>query len=293
MHKGNAELAALFFATSFAVSPAMAIDINALWNFNNPALSEQNFRAALATVEGDDALILQTQIARSHGLRKDFSTAQAVLREVQAKLVGAGFEARVRYWLELGRTYSSATHTPASQTPAVKDQARAAYAQALALAKQGQLDGLAVDTIHMLAFVDTAPADALKWALEALAVVQASKQPAAQAWEGSIRNNMGVALHQLGRYDEALVEFQKALVEREKAGKPERVRVAHWMIAWTLRALNRAAEAINIQLRLERENAAAGQPDVYVFEELEILYRAQGDAERAAHYAKLRAAAPV
>ena len=269
----------------------MAIDINTLWNFSNPALSEQNFRAALASAKGDDALILQTQIARSHGLRKDFVTAQAVLREVQSQLAGAGFEAQVRYWLELGRTYSSATHTAASQTAEVKDQARAAYGQALALAKKGQLDGLAVDTIHMLAFVDTAPADALKWAHEALAVVQSSKQPAAQAWEGSIRNNMGVALHQLGRYDEALAEFQKALIEREKAGKPERIRVAQWMIAWTLRALNRTAQALQIQLRLERENAAAGQPDPYVFEELEILYRVQGEPERAAHYSQLRAAA--
>jgi tetratricopeptide (TPR) repeat protein len=282
--------AALLIAALFFASPAMAVDINALWNFNDPALSEQKFRAALVTAKGDDALILQTQIARSHGLRKDFVAAQALLREVQAQLGGAGLEAQARWWLELGRSYSSATHAPASQTPEVKDQARAAYGQALALAKKGQLDGLAVDTIHMLAFVDTAPADALKLAQEALTVVQRSKQPAAQAWEGSIRNNMGVALHQLGRFDEALAEFQKALVEREKAGKPERIRVAHWMIAWTLRALNRAGEAIDIQLRLERENAAAGEPDPYVFEELETLYRAQGNELRATHYAQLRAA---
>ena len=43
----------------------MAIDINALWDFSKPALSEERFRAALATAQGDDALILKTQIART------------------------------------------------------------------------------------------------------------------------------------------------------------------------------------------------------------------------------------
>lgn len=43
------------------------------------------------------------------------------------------------------------------------------------------------------------------------------------------------------------------------------------MVAWTPRALNRTDEALNIQLRLEREADAAKQP-AYVFEELELLY---------------------
>jgi hypothetical protein len=57
------------------------------------------------------------------------------------------------------------------------------------------------------------------------------------------------------------------------------------MVAWTLRALQRKDEALALQLGLEQENDAAGEPDVYVFEELEILYRERGDADRAAHYA--------
>jgi hypothetical protein len=46
-----------------------------------------------------------------------------------------------------------------------------------------------------------------------------------------------------------------------------------------------------IQLSLEREYAAVGQPDRHVFEELAALYKAQGDAARAEHYAQLKAAA--
>ena len=43
------------------------------------------------------------------------------------------------------------------------------------------------------------------------------------------------------------------------------------MIAWTLRALGRLNEALEIQPRLEREYDEAGEPDPYVFEELELL----------------------
>ena len=61
------------------------------------------------------------------------------------------------------------------------------------------------------------------------------------------------------------------------------------MIAWTLRAQACNDEALAIQLRLEREGDAAGAPDPYVFEELEILYRERGDAAAAARYAARRA----
>ena len=268
----------------------MAIDLAPLWDYARPELSEQRFRAALATASGDDALILQTQIARTFGLRKDFAQAQEILQSIELQTRTAGPEARVRHALELGRSFASATHPPELLTPENKAAARRAYDQALALARSAKLDALAIDAIHMFAFIDTAPADQLKWAEQALAVVEASAQPAAKAWEASIRNNLGMALHGQGRYDEALAQFRLALAARERSGAAERVRVAHWMVAWTLRTMKRDDEAMAIQLRLEREGAAAGQPDPYVFEELEILYRNRGDAARAASYAEHRKA---
>jgi len=57
-------LALLLTATS-----AMAIDLRPLWDFSKPAVSEERFRAALATAQGDDALILKTQIARTYAHR--------------------------------------------------------------------------------------------------------------------------------------------------------------------------------------------------------------------------------
>ncbi len=273
-----------------ASSSAMAIDLQPLWNFDDPAQSEQRFRAALATATSDDGFILQTQIARSYGLRGDFGKAREILQELEPRLPDVGIEARTRYWLELGRTFSSATHPPGSQTAEARERARKYYKHALEIAKSGALDGLAIDALHMLAFVDTAPPDQLKWGQAALSVAQASSQPAAKAWVASLRNNIGYALYELGRYDEALDQFQQALVLRERGSDIQATRVARWMVAWTLRALNRTDEALAIQLRLEAERAAAGVPSPYVFGELELLYRAKGNEERAAHYAELKKA---
>ena len=266
----------------------MAIDLESLWNFNQPALSEQRFREALVTASGDDALILQTQIARSYGLRRDFAQAQQILHSIAHKVPTASAEVRARYELEFGRTLSSAKHAAESQTADIKEQARARYLRAFELAKGAQLDALAIDALHMLAFVDTAPVDQLKWGEQALAIALSSSQSAGRKWEASLRNNVGYALHQLQRYEDALVQFQQAVRLRERAGDAEATRAAHWMVAWTLRALNRVDEAFEIQLRLERECEAAGEPDPYVFEELEALYRAQGDNVQGDEYARKR-----
>jgi tetratricopeptide (TPR) repeat protein len=191
----------------------------------------------------------------------------------------------VRYWLELGRSWASATHTPEQLTAEAKTQATDAYDRALSIAKSAKLDALAIDTIHMYAFVDTSPESGLKWADEGLKLAKASTQPNARRWEATLRNNKGVALNQLKRHDEALAELKTALQLTEADGKPHDVRVAHWMVANTLRLMGRLDEARDIQLRLEREWDADKEPDPYVFEELEAIYNAQGNAERAAHYA--------
>ena len=265
------------------------IDLNSLWDFKNPELSEQRFRTALAEAGGDDELILQTQIARSYGLRRDFARAQAILNDLVPALQHAGPEAQVRHALEIGRTLASAAHPPESQTEQGKEEARSAYRQAFSLAQAAQLDGLAIDALHMLAFVDAAPEEQLKWGQEALAIAQGSSQPDAQKWEASLRNNIGYALHKLERYQEALTQFQIALKLREEGQNTEATRVAQWMVAWTLRSLEQYAEALAIQLRLDEECETAGTPDPYVFEELIHLYRVIGDGERAELYVQKHA----
>jgi hypothetical protein len=91
---------------------AMALDLNALWDFRDPAASEQRFRSALASASPDDALILHTQIARSLGLRQQFGAAREILEAQRPKLAQANAEARVRFALEWGRTWASGRHAP-------------------------------------------------------------------------------------------------------------------------------------------------------------------------------------
>lgn len=263
----------------------MAIELSGLWDYGDPELSEQRFRSALAGASADDALIIQTQIARTYGLRRSFSQAQQILAGIKPQLCSAGLEAQARYYLELGRTYSSATHSPESQTIEARQQARSAYMRAYELAQDGKLDYLAIDALHMMTFVETAPEDQLEWNLKALTLMQSSSQREAKNWEGSLRNNTGYALYLLERYEDALSEFEQALAVRQQDGKPQPIRIAYWMIAWTLRALGRLDEALEIQLRLEKEWDAAGEPDPYVFEELEYLYQALDDSQRAEYYA--------
>ena len=276
----------LFLVAALAVVTAEAVDLNALWDFGNPAASEQRFRSALASATGDDAVILQTQIARTYMLRKDFEKARAQLQSVVPNLKTAGPEARVRYWLELGRSYASHQHPPESQTPESRELARNAYVNALEIAERARLDGLTVDVIHMFVFVDTAPADQLKWNIQALARIAASEHADAKRWEASIRNNTGEALYDLGRYDEALMHFRRAAELREQGTNPQATRDAHWQIARVLRVQKHTDEALALQHRIESESTAAGAPRDYIFEELELLYRAKGQEERARSYAE-------
>lgn len=268
----------------------MAVDVRALWDFADPAGSEERFRAALAGAGGDDALILRTQIARTRGLRGDFDGARALLAEMEPHLATAGAEARAWHALELGRTWSSAAHDPASQTHEARAAARDAYERCLAIARAAGLDPLAIDGVHMLAFVDTAPEDGIRRADEGLAIALASADPAARRWEATLRNNRGVALAELGRHAESLAEYERALELERERGDAERIRIARWMVASALRHLGRLDEALAIQRALAEECDALGEPDPYVYEELERLHRALGDDEQAERYAALRAA---
>lgn len=273
---------------AFASAGVAAIELTELWDFDHPDVSERRFRDALQTATGDDALILQTQISRSHGLRGDFARARATLGEIAAAVQGAGPEARVRYQLELGRSYVSATHPPESRTPQALALARTAYVSAFELARDTHLDGLAVDALHMMAFVDRAPADQLRWTQQALALVEASDQAAAKRWEASLRNNIGFALHDLGQHEQALTEFQRALKIRQAGTDAEATRDAQWAVGWELRALGRNKEAIAVQQALAHDAEAAGAPAADIYEELETLYRAQGDEASARRYGALK-----
>jgi len=248
------------------------MDVSPWWNFNDPAGSEAAFRAALAGRSGDDALTLQTQIARTFGLRSRFAEAHALLDTIEPQLAGAGPEPRVRYLLERGRTFRS------SKAP---EQARPLFALAAEQARGAGLDALEIDALHMLALVEPSPEGQLELNRKALAVAAASSDKTARDWDASLANNIGMTLHDAGRHEEALASFRTALAARERIGDAGRTRVAWWMVAWTLRSLQRHDEALAILRRLDAEYAAAASPDGYVAQEIGENLLAQRQAEAA------------
>lgn len=278
-------LASLALLLSLAsAASAQVLDPRPLWNFADPAQSEARFREALAgPVSADDRLVLNTQVARSLGLRLQFAQARQMLDGWRADRDAASPQAAAHWHLEWGRSWCSAAHSAAEMDARAKAEARAAFLRATELARSAGADELAVDALHMMAFVDTAPADARQWTGQALALALSSPRPAARRWEASLRNNLGVAWMDEGQAAAALVQFEAALAARRAAGAPAaQVRGAEWMQAWALRHLGRHAEALRIQQRLAEENEREGSPDIEVFDELALLHTALGQPEAAA-----------
>lgn len=268
----------------------MASDLSALWDYGDPELSEQRFLEAMAGASPTERLVLQTQIARTYGLRQEFDRARELLGEVPNHAETAP-EVEARYHLEMGRTYCSATHS-GELSPEAKELARRHYGLAFEAAERGALDYLAIDALHMMTFVDSDPEDQIAWNLKAIAFMDRSSQSDAKRWEGSLRNNLGYALHLCGRYEEAISAFSKALEFRRSSGERTSVWIARWMIAWTRRAMGDIHGALREQLEMESERAADGEPSPYVFQELEILYRELGNVQKANEYSRLAKGGP-
>jgi tetratricopeptide (TPR) repeat protein len=232
-------------------------DPNELWDFDDPAGSEQRFRAAADIAEGADRLVLLTQVARALGLQERYDDGHAVLDDLAVE----DAEVTTRAALERGRLLRS------SGDP---DAARPYFEGAAGSARESGLDALQVDALHMVALV--APVeDQQRLNEEALAVARGSSDQAARDWDASLLNNLGMVHADAGDWAAALAAFEEALAARERIGDAGRTRVAKWMVGWALRNLGRTDEALATQTALKAELEAAGEEDPYVDEEISLL----------------------
>src|SRR5262245_1184649 len=82
-----------------------------LWDFGQPAVSEERFRAKLADADGEEALLARTQVARSLGLQNRFDECRAELDAVAERIAADDPNAtplvRAYERLERGRMHRS------------------------------------------------------------------------------------------------------------------------------------------------------------------------------------------
>ncbi|MCU0491877.1 MAG: tetratricopeptide repeat protein [Chloroflexaceae bacterium] len=251
------------------------VDIDAMWDYSDPALSEERFRAALATAQGDLRLELLTQIARTFSLRRRFAEAHTLLDEVEPQLASAGARPHVRYQLERGRTLNSNGE---------REQARGLFVSAWEQAQTDQLEGLAVDAAHMVAITYSGLPDAVEWNQRGLAIARESTDAKAQALIPAMLNNSAWDLHNMGRFAEALTLFEEAQAMWTARARPDQIQIARWSVARCLRSLGRFEQSLAIQHALEAEHVAAGTTDGYVFEELAENLAALGKTDEARPY---------
>lgn len=259
------------------MKPALP-DIQDLWNFNEPAVTETRFReilpAAEAAEDADYRLQLLTQIARTYSLRREFDQAHEQLDSVEQELTSQTPIARIRYLLERGRTFNSSGK---------KDKARPIFIEAWEGGKAICQHGLAVDAAHMVAIAETGD-EVLNWNLTALKFAEESDQPKGRKWLASLYNNIGWTHHSAGDFVQALDCFEKALIEQQNKGDQELINVARWCIARCLRSLGRLDEALVQQRELELESGEKAKSDGFVQEEIAECLYALGQADAARPY---------
>jgi tetratricopeptide (TPR) repeat protein len=275
---------ALFLWTTTAMaepSDDFSAQLDALWDYDRPEISEQRFRAELARhpAQSREVLEAQTQIARTQGLRRMFAPADATLDAVAPLLDAVPVRVRIRYLLERGRTRNSSGD---------KAAAVPLFNEAVALSGRDTLPGAdlyRVDALHMLG-IASAPSERLDWNLKALAAATASTDATTRRkWAPSLYHNIGWEYFERGDAATALVYWEKALPLRVEIGNPATIRIAKWTIARGQRALGQLDDAERIQRALAVETEKAGEPDGYVYEELAEIALARGDRAAAAPWA--------
>jgi tetratricopeptide (TPR) repeat protein len=256
-------------------------DFDSLWDYDNPAETEQKFRSLLPAAEtsGDRSyhLELLTQIARTHSLRSEFDKSHAILDQVEPQLTTDLARARVRYQLERGRAFNSAGK---------KEQAQPLFLKAFEEAVAAGEEFHAIDAAHMMAIVEP-PEEQINWSLKALELTEKTTDPRAAKWKGPLYNNLGWTYHDMGDYHKAMELFRKGVEFRATQGKPVPYRIAKWTVARCQRSLGQVEEALAAQRELLIEWEAAGQTGPYVLEELgECLFTLDRQEEARPYFAR-------
>jgi tetratricopeptide (TPR) repeat protein len=232
------------------------VDIRDLWDFSDPAGTEVRFQGALSGAPFGDPgydrdLLIKTQIARCLGLQKKFVEANALLNEVETGVPSTPL-AQAYLNLERGRVLNSS---------GFPDQAKPFFEKASDIAVD--IPDVKIDALHMIAIVSS-PDEAIALNNQAIGIAEASTDPRARKWLGSLLNNTGWAFHDKGMYEIALDLFERCLKFHEANGDKGRARIARWTVARCFRSIGRFGPALVIQRALLNDE----DKDGYVREEI-------------------------
>ncbi|WP_353814360.1 hypothetical protein [Agromyces sp. SYSU T00266] len=244
--------------------------IDRMWDFADPAASEERFRAAAAdeTLSTHGRAVMATQLARAIGIQQREEEALAVLDELESADAGdsdeEAAELRARIALERGRMAAAGERA---------DEAVPEFTRAVREAALGGSTFLVLDALHMLALNDDGHEE--EWAAEGFDILEGVRDPRLKRWGVALHNNLGWTKHDGGDAQAALHHFQKAVDAADRYGTPGQQHVARWSVGRALRTLGRTDEALEIQ----RELALARPDDPYVRAEIEALAPAPTEAE--------------
>lgn len=235
-------------------------DFDQLWNYDQPAETEQRFRELIPVLQHDSTRYaeLLTQIARTQSLQHQFDAAHNTLEQAQNLLSPDQPRGTIRYLLERGRTLNSSGHP---------EQAQPLFLEAWQKARDNHEDFYAIDAAHMMGIV--APKEQqLAWELKALRLTETTVDQRAKRWAGSLCNNIGWTYYDQQEFELALTYFYQAQKHWQTAQRDKNVLIARWCIAKTLRAMQRVEEAVAIQCDLLVEYEQRGENSYYVYEEV-------------------------
>lgn len=256
-------------------------DFDRMWDFQDPAGSEQRFNELLIIAERDGNASykaqLYSQIARAQGMQGKFDEAHANLNKADKLIKPINTLAQTRILLERGRLYNSSGKPELSKP---------LFMKAIEISKKNQLDVMAIDAIHMMGIMDK-PENQIKWNLQAMDIAEQSEDQRVKGWRGPLYNNMGWSYYDIGDYENAQIMFEKSLDFRESIADQQGIRVAKWTIGHLYRIIDKIDKATAIQLALEEEINANDLPkDGFVLEELAELYNIKGEKEISKKYFK-------
>jgi tetratricopeptide (TPR) repeat protein len=257
------------------------------WALGYPAAVEKKLYEMLPQAESlkDKSIYLQmlSQIALAQAMQQKFDQAHKTLDEAQTLTLEYPL-AQVRILLERGRVFQQQAYQQQGTTV----QALNYFKQSFELSKKHGFDCHTINAAHMVAIVVDVVEDKIHWNQLAIEMAAHTQDKRAYAWLGSLYNNLARNYIDAQQYDNALVEFQKALEFRIQEGYAPNIRVARWSVGNALRLLGRLDEALDIQKNLVKEYETAAKNGTYempvemftlvrgwVYEEIAEIYAAQ------------------